>query len=333
MNTYLNKNEISKSIDLPVLILVTPCYNEEEVLQETSKRLISILDELIKEKKISKNSCMIFVDDGSRDKTWDNIEYLSNKTKYIKGIKLSKNVGHQIALIAGMEYAVDKCDCLITLDVDLQDDVEAIKSMIVEYNSGYEVVYGVRSKREKDVFFKKFSAEMFYHVMKLLGVNIIFNHADYRLLSKRATMFLLSFQERNIFIRGLVPLIGLRSTSVYYERNERYSGESKYSLYKMLNFALDGITSFSIFPLRFISMIGFITFLTSILMIFYVFFVKFFTNKALPGWASTVLPIYFIGGIQLLSLGIIGEYLGKIYKETKRRPRYFIEKEALYEKD
>ncbi|MGQ9848329.1 MAG: glycosyltransferase family 2 protein, partial [Bacteroidales bacterium] len=274
-------------------------------------------------------SFLLFVDDGSQDKTWEIIESLSNENEHVKGIKLSRNQGHQIALVAGMEYALNnKCDCLVSIDADLQDDVNAIEQMVAKYRQGYEIIYGVKSDRRKDSFLKRFTAESFYHLMNLFGVNLIFNHADFRLLSAKATEYLLQFTESNVFIRGMIPLIGLNSTFVYYEIKERFAGQSKYSFKKMLNLALDGITSFSVVPLRIISAIGFFTFMVSSLMGLYTLGIRLFTNDALPGWASTILPIYFIGGIQLLSLGVIGEYIGKIYIEAKRRPRYFIEKET-----
>jgi glycosyltransferase involved in cell wall biosynthesis len=308
--------------------IVCPCYNEEEVLPETVRRLLGVIDELVLRGKISKESFVLFVDDGSKDNTWELVESFSKNNMQIKGLKLSRNQGHQNALMAGMEYVVDKCDCLISIDADLQDDVQAIFSMIDKFEGGNEIVYGVRSKRQTDNFFKKFTAEGFYKLMKTLGVDIVFNHADYRLMSQKAVKFFLEFGERNLFIRGIVPLVGLKSDVVYYERNERFAGESKYPIKKMLSFALDGITSFSVTPLRLISILGFLIFLGSIVMSIYIFVIVFFTSKAIPGWASTVLPIYFIGGVQLLSLGVIGEYVGKIYKETKKRPRYFIDKEV-----
>jgi glycosyltransferase involved in cell wall biosynthesis len=308
--------------------IVVPCYNEEDVLDETSARLLGILAQLIGSEKIKSNSYILFVDDGSRDKTWHVIESLSEENPFVKGLKLSRNQGHQNALLAGMENVLNKCDCLISIDADLQDDVQAIKTMIAHFHEGSEVVYGVRSKRDTDTFVKKYTAESFYKISKLFGVDIVFNHADYRLLSNRAAEFLMSFSEKNLFIRGMVPLIGLQTSTVFYERNERFAGESKYPFKKMLSFAIDGITSFSITPLRVITFAGFLIFLFSLLMGGMALYTVLFTDKAVQGWASTVLPIYFIGGIQLLALGIMGEYIGKIYKETKHRPRYFVEKEC-----
>jgi len=308
------------------LVIVVPCYNEQSVLTETIRRLTVILEDLIKKSKISIDSFILFIDDGSKDKTWEIIETSSHHNKFVKGIKLTRNYGHQNALIAGMEYAVDKCDCLISLDADLQDDVDAIELMLDKYLCNKEIVYGVRASRKTDTFLKRWTAESFYNIMRFLGIDIVFNHADYRLMSNRAVKFFLQFSERSLFIRGIVPLIGLQSDKVFYERHERFAGESKYPFKKMLFFAIDGIVSFSEVPLRVIFFIGFLVFLMSMLMIFYIIAGWLFTEKAIPGWASTVLPIYFIGGIQLLALGVMGEYMGKIYKETKKRPRYFVEK-------
>ena len=316
----------------PLLSIVVPCYNEEEVLKETFTQLSSILKKMIIEKKVSDKSFILFVDDGSHDKTWKIIENEASNSSTIQGLKLSRNVGHQNALVAGMQYVTDTCDALISIDADLQDDVNAIFIMVDEFLKGNDIVYGVRSKRDKDTLFKKFSAETFYTVMKLMGVNLIFNHADYRLLSKKALNNLNAFPESNLFLRGIIPTIGLPHSIVYYERDERFAGESKYPLRKMLSFAWDGVTSFSSTPLRFISILGFLISLLSISMSVYIFYIVIFTDKALPGWASTVLPIYFIGGIQILSIGVAGEYIGKIYKETKRRPLYFIEEATEHAK-
>lgn len=310
------------------LSIIVPCYNEELILNQTAKKLVEVLSNLIKNNKISKESFILFVDDGSEDKTWDIVEMLSKQYNCIKGIKLSSNRGHQTALIAGLEYVVDKCNCAITIDADLQQDPQAINLMVEKFKEGYEIVYGIKQNRAGESAFKKFFSEWFYRLMKLFGTNVVFNHADYRLLSRRAIEFLLHYKERNLFVRGIIPQIGLRSTNVYYTQFERPAGYSKYTLKKMINLAWDGITSFSIVPLRFISFTGFAIFVFSLLISLYVLAVKLFTNNALPGWTSTVLPIYFIGGIQLLSLGVIGEYIGKIYIETKQRPRYLIEKET-----
>lgn len=311
----------------PILALVVPCYNEEEVLEETIKQLMIVLKRLIDGKKISGRSFIKFIDDGSNDSTWDIIKSNSMKDPLIKGLKLSKNQGHQNALLAGMEYVKDKCSCLISLDADLQQNENSIEDFIDKYKEGSEVVLGIRKDRKTDGLFKKLTALGFYKLMRTMGVNVINNHADYRLLSNKANSSILEFKEVNLFMRGLVPLIGYQTDYVFFEVKDRYAGESKYTLSKMLSFALDGITSFSITPLRMIFVIGFIVFSLSFLMGIYVLGVSFFTNNALPGWTSTVLPIYFLGGVQILSIGIVGEYLGKIYKETKKRPRYFIEEE------
>lgn len=308
------------------LAIIVPCYNEEEILPKTVKTLLKTLQTLKDSNLISNNSEIVFVDDGSRDKTWDLIEKFAHIYQDVKGIKLSRNYGHQNALLAGL-FNTD-ANCYITIDADLQDDVSVIKDMVEKYKKGCDIVYGVRKERKTDSFFKKFTAEMFYKFMKIMGVDLIYNHADYRLLSRRAMESLKQFNEVNIFLRGIVPLIGYKSDTVYYDRLERTAGESKYPLKKMLSFAWEGITSFSIAPLRFISFIGLVVFLVSFIMSGWVLWQKF-NGHVIPGWASTVLPIYFIGGIQLLALGIIGEYIGKIYKETKRRPKYFIDKKLL----
>lgn len=311
---------------IPKLALVLPAYNEEEVLPETISRLTIVLDDLILKNQITDDSFMVFVDDGSKDKTWILIEGLSKVNKFVKGLKLSKNQGHQNALLAGMEYVTDKCDCMISLDADLQQDENSIQNFLEKYLEGSEVVLGIRNDRKSDGLFKKITALGFYKLMNVMGVNVVKNHADYRLLSSRANKSLMQFEEVNLFLRGMVPLVGFKIDYVYFDVKDRFAGESKYTLSKMLGFAIDGITSFSVTPLRIISVIGFLVFLLSVIMGLYVFSAYLFTNDAVPGWASTVLPIYFIGGVQILSLGVIGEYIGKIYKETKKRPRYFIEK-------
>lgn len=310
----------------PKLAIVVPCYNEEEVLPETIKRLTSIISELSKKEKIADDSFIVFIDDGSQDKTWEIIEKVATESVFIKGIKLSRNFGHQNALLAGMEYVADKCDCMISIDADLQQDETKIEVFIDKFLSGSEIIYGVRNDRRTDSFFKKITALSFYKLMLLMGVNIIKNHADYRLLSNRAVKFLLQFQESNLFLRGLVALIGLKNDYVFFDYRERYAGKSKYTLKKMLSLAWNGITSFSIIPLRLITIGGFLIFLISMLLSLHVLYVALFTDKAVPGWASTVLPIYLLGGIQMLSMGLIGEYIGKIYMETKRRPKYLIDK-------
>lgn len=310
------------------LCIVIPCYNEEEVLPETSKQIIKKLDELIKSQKISKDSKVLMVDDGSKDKTWSLILELSQKNEVLEGLKLSRNKGHQNALLAGLMTAKENFDMVISMDADLQDDINAIDKMIDEYIGGSDIVYGVRSSRKKDTFFKRSTAQSYYKIMKHLGVEIVYNHADYRLMSKRAIEGLAKFDEVNLFLRGIVPLIGYRYSIVEYERGERFAGESKYPLKKMLSFAFDGITSFSVKPIRMIASLGFIIFVISIIALIYSLISKFFFYTNI-GWTSLICSIWMIGGIQLLSIGIIGEYIGKIYMETKKRPKFIIEKNTL----
>ncbi|MGB4590310.1 MAG: glycosyltransferase family 2 protein [Clostridiaceae bacterium] len=304
--------------------LVIPCYNEEEVLHETSKQLKAIMERMIASKKISEESRIVFVNDGSKDKTWEIIKGLHEEDPLFAGINLSKNRGHQNALLAGLLTTKDYADAVISLDADLQDDVNVIEQFIDEFEKGYDVVYGVRSSRKSDTFFKKFTAEGFYKVMQLLGVNIVFNHADYRLMSRRALDGLNEFEERNLFLRGIIPLIGYPSTTVEYERHERFAGESKYPLKKMLSFAFNGITSFSIKPIRMILNTGVLMFLISIVIMIWSVVDKYRGNTV-PGWTSLMVSIWMIGGIQLISIGFVGEYIGKIYEETKKRPRFIIE--------
>ncbi|MEG0320905.1 MAG: glycosyltransferase family 2 protein, partial [Oscillospiraceae bacterium] len=305
------------------LYIVVPCYNEEEVLPETAKRLGDKLSALMAAEKISKKSRILFVNDGSKDKTWSIIEDLHRASPLFCGADLSRNRGHQNALLAGLATAQNRCDMAISMDADLQDDVDAVDQMVEKYLDGCDVVYGVRSSRKKDSFFKRFTAEGFYRVMNLLGANVVFNHADYRLLSKRALEGLAEFKEVNLFLRGIVPLVGYPSDTVEYERGERFAGESKYPLGKMLSFALEGITSLSTQPLRMISGLGFLIFLVSIGMLIYIL-ARFFTGHTITGWASVACSVWAIGGLILLSLGVIGEYIGKIYLETKGRPRFLI---------
>lgn len=308
-----------------ILYLVIPCYNEQEVLPETSKQLKLKLESLINSGKISKESKICFVNDGSKDKTWEIIQQLHNEDKIFRGIKLSRNKGHQNALLAGLMTVKDECDAAISLDADLQDDINAIDEMVDKFtNEGCDVVYGVRSSRKTDTFFKKFTAEGFYKIMEKMGIEIVFNHADYRLMSKKALNGLEQFDEVNLFLRGIVPLIGYKSDKVYYERKERFAGESKYPLKKMLAFALEGITSMSIKPIRFITSLGLGIFTISIFMLIY-FLVRHFTGATVTGWTSIVVSVWAIGGLQLLSIGIIGEYIGKIYLETKHRPKFIVE--------
>ena len=306
--------------------IVVPCYNEEEVLHETAKRLQVLVSRLIVAGKISADSKIFFVDDGSRDRTWSLIEELSRQSSAVAGIKLSRNRGHQNALIAGL-FTADG-DVLVSIDADLQDDIDVIEQMVDEHRRGMDIVYGVRKKRDSDTFFKRFTAETFYRLIRQLGAESIHNHADYRLMSRRAIEGLRRFDEVNLFLRGIVPLIGYPSSIVYYDRRERFAGESKYPLKRMIGLALDAVTSFSVVPLRIITLTGFIVFAGTMLMSAWILWIKIFTDQAVPGWASTVLPLYFIGGIQILCIGVLGEYLGKVYSEVKARPRFIVEKTA-----
>ncbi|AEI39238.1 glycosyltransferase family 2 protein [Paenibacillus mucilaginosus] len=310
---------------LPILYIVVPCYNEEEVLPETTSRLIEVLQNLINQKKIALQSKIMFVDDGSKDRTWEIIQALNDKQDFVTGLKLARNAGHQNALLAGLMTAKSFSDCVISIDADLQDDVNAIYEFIQKYHEGYDIVYGVRQSRTTDTFFKRFTAESFYRLMKTMGVNLVFNHADYRLMSKRTLENLADFQEVNLFIRGIVPLLGYKSTEVYYDRNERFAGESKYPLKKMLAFAFDGISSFSVTPIRLVTTAGFMIFGLSILAGIYAIIAKIL-GMTVTGWASIILSVWFLGGVQLIALGLIGEYVGKIYKEVKARPKFIIEK-------
>ena len=309
------------------LFIVVPCYNEEEVLPISSKVLLDFLKRMIAKNKVSTESSILFVDDGSKDKTWAIIKRLSEQEEHFKGLKFSRNFGHQDALLAGMTTAVQFADMIVTIDADLQDDVEAIEGMIDAYHDGNDVVYGVRSNRDTDTAFKRKTAEMFYSFMNKLGVNTVPNHADFRLMSNRATKVLLTFKEENLFLRGMVPLVGFPSTKVYYSRNIRVAGESKYPLKKMLNFAMEGITSFSIVPIKMVRNIGFITLLIGIFYMIYSL-IQHFTGNVEAGWSSLIISIWFLGGIQLISLSIVGEYIGKIYSEVKGRPRFIIEEEV-----
>ena len=306
------------------LYVVIPCYKEEEVLPETSKRMKEKMNTLISKGKISEKSRVMFVNDGSTDRTWEIIRDLHSKDKLFSGVNLSRNRGHQNALLAGLMTAKNYADMVISMDADLQDDINAIDEMVDKYYEGCDVVYGVRSSRAKDTFFKKFTAEGFYKIMKAMGADIVFNHADYRLMSKRALEGLAEFKEVNLFLRGIVPEIGYKSGIVEYERAERFAGESKYPLKKMLSFAFDGITSFSIKPIRFIMDLGFLISFVSVIALIWSICVKIWGSSE-AGWASIMASIWLIGGIELLSIGDIGEYVGKMYKETKHRPRFIIE--------
>ncbi len=314
-----------------ILYIVIPCYNEEEVLNETTKRLKKKLINLINSKVIDKDSKVMYVNDGSKDNTWNIIKEISKQEELFTGITLSRNRGHQNALLAGLLTAKEYADIIISMDADLQDDINAIDEMIKKYEEGNEIVYGVRDSRKKDTWFKKTTAEAFYRIMRLMGVDLVFNHADYRLTSKRVLESFEDYKEVNLFLRGIFPLIGYKSDIVYYERKERFAGVSKYPLKKMLNFAWDGITSFSIKPIRLILNLGIIIFSVSILILIYCLIMKL-TGHTVAGWTFITCSLWLLGGIQMLSLGIIGEYIGKIYSETKHRPRFIIS-ENLNEED
>lgn len=307
------------------LYIVVPCYNEQEVLEITSKKLKTKLNTLIHTGKVSDKSKILFIDDGSKDKTWEIISSLCKEEDIFCALSLSRNRGHQNTLFAGLMFSKKYADLVVTIDADLQDDLDAIDSMIEKYNDGCEIVYGVRKSRKTDSFFKRFSAEGFYRLMNFMGVETIFNHADYRLMSKKALEALSNFKEVNLFLRGIIPMIGFKNDTVEYDRAPRLAGKSKYPLKKMINFALDGITSLSIKPIRIITTIGFIVFVASIAMFIYTL-VRFFSGATVIGWPSLISSIWAIGGLTLLSIGIVGEYVGKIYLETKKRPKYIISK-------
>lgn len=308
------------------LTLVIPCYNEESIIDNTIQEVLVHLNELISSGKISTESNILLVDDGSTDKTWERITVLCKKHLAVRGIKLSRNSGHQTALIAGLMEAKEKCDVTISLDADLQDDINVLKDFIDEYNRGSDIVYGVRSDRSSDSFFKRASAEFFYRILSFLGVKSIFNHADYRLMSKRSLNILSQYKETNLYIRGIIPLIGFKHSIVLYKRKPT-ERPTHYSFLKMLQLALDGVTSFSIKPLRFIFTFGVLMFFVSIFLLGYAGYVKLYGNTV-PGWTSLMFTVLFLGGIQLFCIGIVGEYIGKIYSEVKERPRYIIEKDT-----
>lgn len=306
------------------LYIAVPCYNEEEVLPDSSGKLLNKMNEMISQGKITADSRIVFIDDGSKDKTWDIISNLHSENEMFQGIKLSRNRGHQNALLCGLMTLKDRCDAVISIDADLQDDINVFDEMVAKYEDGCDVVYGVRSKRETDTFFKRFTAEAYYKVLDKMGAKIIFNHADFRLMSSRALDGFSQFKEVNLFLRGLVPMVGYKSDIVTYERSERLLGESKYPLKKMLALAFEGITSLSTKPIKMISRAGLAIFLISIVMLVY-FVVRYFMGATVQGWASLAVSIWAIGGLQLLAIGVIGEYIGKIYLETKARPRYIVE--------
>lgn len=313
-----------------ILYIVVPCYNEQEVLPETAARLGRKLRELEEKEWISERSRVLFVNDGSRDATWSLIRQYCGESKMFGGVNLSRNRGHQNALLAGITVAAEHADMIVSMDADLQDDIEALDQMILAYRQGNDVVYGVRSSRKTDNFLKRNTAQLFYRLMKFLGAEIVYNHADYRLLSKRAAKALLSFDEVNLFLRGIVPLVGFESTSVYYERAERFAGKSKYPLGKMLTFAMEGITSLSVKPIRMITMGGVFICLVSLLMLVKAI-ADYCRGDVVPGWTSVMVSIWVLGGLQLFAIGVIGEYIGKTYLETKGRPRFIIESVILDE--
>ena len=313
------------------LYVVVPCYREEAVLPETARRLKEKLTALMQAGKISRHSRILFVNDGSKDRTWEIIEELHRGDRLFSGVNLSRNRGHQNALLAGLMTAVQYADMMVSMDADLQDDIDAMDRMIDAYHEGCDVVYGMRSSRKTDSFFKRFTAESFYKLMKAMGVDIVFNHADYRLMSRRAVEGLSQFKEVNLFLRGIVPQIGYSWTTVEYERAKRFAGESKYPLKKMLSFAFDGITSFSVKPLRLILFLGAVIFALSLVMLLWTL-IRWIAGATVSGWASLMCSIWMIGGIQLLALGVIGEYMGKVYSEAKARPRFIIER-VLNDKD
>ncbi len=305
--------------------IVVPCYNEEEVLPDTSEKLLGLMEFMRRKGIASEASRIVFVDDGSKDKTWKIIEELQEANRDILGIKMAHNIGHQNALYGGLMTVRHDCDCAISIDADLQDDIKVIPEMVEKYIDGCEIVYGVRKERKSDTFFKRTTALGFYKLMKIMGVDMVYNHADFRLMGSKALEAFSEFEERNMFLRGMVPLIGYKSDCVYYDRGERLAGESKYPLKKMLSFAFDGITSFSINPIRTISVIGVISCIIAVIMAIYAIVEKIVGNTD-SGWASLMCSIWFIGGLQLLGIGLIGEYIGKMYKEVKRRPRYIVER-------
>lgn len=309
---------------LPLVTIVVPCYNEQEVLKDTITQLSSVLDDLRKEELISASSKILFVDDGSKDRTWSLIAMESTINSYVTGLKLSCNVGHQKALLAGLEKAKSKSDCVISIDADLQDDVSVIRSFLLKYHEGDEIVYGVRDSRETDTFFKRNTALCFYRLMQKLNINLIYNHADYRLMSKRAIEELSRYKEADLFLRGIVPLIGFKSSNVTYNRKKRLAGETKYPLKKMISFAFNGLTSFSVVPIRAFTFLGCVLFFISVITGGYAFIQKLLGNTSI-GWTSLIISIWLLGAIQLISIGVVGEYIGKIFIEVKKRPPYAVD--------
>lgn len=314
------------------LMIIVPCFNEEEVFPTSSKELIAVVENLIKKEKISGDSGILFVNDGSRDRTWELISESYKESKYVYGLNLAGNVGHQNALLAGLNTVKDICDISVSIDADLQDDVGVIEEMIDKYYAGADIVYGVRSERKTDSFFKRFTAQSFYKFMSAMGVKSVYNHADFRLMSARAMQALSLYKEQNLFLRGIVPKLGYKTDCVYYARKERMAGESKYPLKKMLYFAFDGITSFSIKPITMVTVLGAAIIACSVIAFIYTL-ISYFLGHTVPGWSSLMISIWFLGGVQLLSVGIVGQYVGKTYIESKERPRYNIEEFLNHKKD
>ncbi|UFT99744.1 glycosyltransferase family 2 protein [Radiobacillus kanasensis] len=317
---------------MPLLTIVVPCYNEEEVLGDTIAQLSGVLDNLIEDHLIAPTSKLLFVDDGSKDQTWRLIARACSHNKYVTGVKLAKNVGHQLALLAGLERAQTISDCTISIDADLQDDISVIRDFALKYQEGYDIVYGVRQNRETDTLFKRSTAQGYYRIMNKLGIPLVYNHADYRLMSKRALLELCRYRETNLFLRGIIPLIGLKTTEVYYDRKERLAGETKYPLKKMLSFAINGLTSFSIAPIRFVTYLGLVIFFISGLAGSYALLQKLM-GATDAGWTSLMISIWTIGGLQLMGIGLIGEYISRIFLEVKGRPKYAIDIDLYTDKD
>ena len=328
----MKSQETNQIGHLPVLAIVVPCYKEEAVLDETHRRLSRLLDRLVEQERIAARSYILYVNDGSTDQTWPIICRLHESSAYACGLNLAGNVGHQNALMAGLEAVCERCDMAISIDADLQDDVEVIPDMVARWSEGCDIVYGVRRERRTDTFFKRSTALAFYRLMHHMGVRSVYNHADYRLMSQRAIRHLCRYEERNLFLRGLVPLIGYQTDKVFYDRDKRFAGESKYPLRKMLNFAIDGITSFSVKPVRMIFWVGCIFILVSLCVMVYILH-AWFVHDTTPGWASLMVSIWLVGGVVLVSLGIVGEYIGKIYIEVKHRPRYNVERLLMHEEE
>lgn len=314
------------------LMIVVPCFNEEDVFPSSAERLIAVIENLINKEKISADSGILFVNDGSRDRTWELISKAFKASKYVYGLNLAGNVGHQNALLAGLNTVKDICDISVSIDADLQDDVGVIEEMIDKYYDGADIVYGVRTERKTDSFFKRFTAQSFYKFMSAMGVESVYNHADFRLMSARAMQELSLYKERNLFLRGIVPKIGYKTDCVYYARKERTAGESKYPMKKMLSFALDGITSFSIKPITMVALLGAIIIACTVIAFIYTL-ISYFVGHTVPGWSSLMISIWFLGGVQLFSIGIVGQYVGKTYIESKERPRYNIEEFLDHGKD